>query len=104
MQVKWRVFKENFETEKCVAVMQKVSDDTCILTVYEEKKFHVAIPSKEFSFLSTFFVHRMEEWEHATISCGKDSPQFDEKCLEFACIKFEKDFNDQVNKILTLLL
>ena len=105
MNVKWKLFNENFGTEKHVAIMKK-EDGTCILTVYEERKFHVAIPSKSFSFLGISYFPRIEEWDYVrsnfTEALSNDNLMA-EKCLEHACKEFEKKFNEHVKSILELL-
>lgn len=105
MNVKWELFNENFGTEKCVAVMKK-EDGTCILTVYEERKFHVAIPSKPFSFIGISYFPKIEEWDYVRKKHNNavlSNNMMAKKCLEYACNDFEKKFNENVKSLLELL-
>ena len=105
MQVEWKYFKDNFGTDNCIAVMQN-ADGICILQVYEERKFHVAIPSRPFSFFEVSYVPHIEEWQYVKDNFPDavcNDLLMKEKCVEYACKEFERKFNEHALKLLSLL-
>ena len=105
MEVKWKILKENFGTDNCVAIL-KNKFGTDVLYVHEDRWGHRSDPTQHYPFFSTEFISYADELEyvkeHFPDALEDDNLLF-EKSLEYACSVFENEIQEKASKMLYLL-
>ena len=106
MKLVWEYFPNNICTDLPVAALKK-DDGSDILYVYESKRDHYTLISKDFSFIKPFRCsYEKEKKLFEEQSKSSEAPPYIgvlEANLRIACDLIEADFKEQTDKILELL-
>ncbi|MEG1059706.1 MAG: hypothetical protein RSE41_04250 [Clostridia bacterium] len=100
----WIFFKENIMRDSCIVATYQNEQGIEVLDVYEGSGEHYTVP--RYNFINSCIVPYIHEYQGVknivdTKPCSTDEQLFLK--LQYACKKFEENYNQQISKILGIL-